>query len=238
MLWCARRGRNGLLCVQERNHLWLLTCLRTSCLFLLSSSYFSFHWLRSASSLSMHLLSASLSLWGGADTWGVNIGSLAADSFTRSFSYSLSFSRTFCDSSRRSWSALALPESPSSALIPSHSCLLRSCRLVPDGVRIAAGLTDPIMLRLSQSFSSPSGLLDPSPDSVVSRSCGRHSFVYVVITPIGAILPPTTTLVKNRLRTDFFLTGSLSVQVHVSHWFCFWRPGCFVPSLTCFLVRS
>lgn len=39
-----------------------LTCLRASCLLLLSSSYLSFHWLSSASSLSMLLLRASLSL--------------------------------------------------------------------------------------------------------------------------------------------------------------------------------
>lgn len=161
----------------------LLTCLRTSCLFLLSSSYFSFHWLSSASSLSMHLFSASLSLRGGTRTHGgfkiATFSGLATDSSWWSFSYSLSFSRTFCDSSRRSWSAFTLPESSSSVLIPSHSCLLRSCRLAPDSVRNAAGLTEPIMLRLSHSFSSPSGVLEQSPGSIVTKSCQRHRSIYI-----------------------------------------------------------
>lgn len=181
-------------------------------MFLLSSSYFSFHWLRSASSLSMHLFSACLSLWGGRYIECLTSSRLDTDSFTWSFSYSLSFSRTFCDSSRRSCSALALPESPSSVLIPSHSCLLRSCRLLPDSVRIAAGLTEPIMLRLSQSFSSPSGLPDPRPDSVVTRSCQRHKSVYTRGTqhqlPPGHSLKASTQLLGNSSRTDSKLTFS------------------------------
>lgn len=148
-------------------------------MFLLSSSYFSFHWLSSASSLSMHLFSASLSLCGGTQTHRgfkkKNHKIPATHSSWWSCSYSLSFSRTFCDSSRRSWSAFTLPESSSSVPIPSHSCLLRSCRLAPDSVRTAAGLTDPIRLQLSQSFSSPSGVLEQSPDSVVTKSCQRNT---------------------------------------------------------------
>lgn len=114
------------------------------------------------------------------DTWRIsNHNNLAPDSSWRPFSYSLSFSRTFWDSSRRSCSAFTLPESSSSVPIPSHSCLLRSCRLGPDRVRNAAGLTEPIMLRLSQSFSSPSGLLEQSPDSIVAKSCQRHRSIYI-----------------------------------------------------------
>lgn len=65
-------------------------------------------------------------------------------------SHSLSFSRTFWDSSRRSCRALSLLESSSAVLMSSHSCLLRSCRLRPEDERELAMLTPPLQPRLSQ----------------------------------------------------------------------------------------
>ncbi len=66
--------------------------------------------------ISFHLLSSGLFHACIVSTWTM-------------ISYSLSFSRTFWDSSRRSWSALSLLESSSRAARSSHNSLLRSCRL-------------------------------------------------------------------------------------------------------------
>lgn len=38
------------------------------------------------------------------------------------------------------------------------------------------------------------------------------------------------------LSSHFFLTRSLSVQVHISHWFCFWRAQWFTPPLAHCLI--
>lgn len=88
-------------------------------------------------------------------------------------SYSLSFSRTFWDSSRRSCRALSLLESSSAVLMSSHSCLLRSCRLRAEVERELARLTEPFPSRLSQSPWSPSGTLEWRTDSSTSKSCQR-----------------------------------------------------------------
>lgn len=93
-------------------------------------------------------------------------------------SYSLSFSRTFWDSSRRSCRALSLLESSSTVLMSSHSCLLRSCRLRPEDERELARLTPPLPPRFSQaSWVLPSGALERSTDSSTSKSwqSGRQS---------------------------------------------------------------
>lgn len=86
-------------------------------------------------------------------------------------SYSLSFSRTFWDSSRRSCRALSLLESSSIVLMSSQSCLLRSSRLRPEEDRELARLTEALPPWLSQSYGSPSGALEQRTDSRASRSC-------------------------------------------------------------------
>lgn len=86
-------------------------------------------------------------------------------------SYSRSFSRTFWDSSSRSCRAFSLLESSSTVATSSHNCLLRSCRLRPEDVRDAAGLTPgPSQI----SWVSSSVVPECKTDSSSSRSCQRR----------------------------------------------------------------
>lgn len=89
------------------------------------------------------------------------------------YTNSLSFSRTFWDSSSRSWRAFSLLESSSVVLMSSQSCRLRSCRLRLDGKREAALRLPPV---------SPPGGHECNTESSSSMSCWEkktieHEFV-------------------------------------------------------------
>lgn len=118
----------------------------------------------------------SLSIKGASVKMTAGIGELAGYLWR---TYSLSFSRTFCDSSSRSCRALSLHVSSSTVLMFSHSCLLRSWRFTAHGKRAPAKLGEPFPLRLSQSSGFPSRVLEGRTDSDTScqkRKRDAHKF--------------------------------------------------------------